>query len=212
MNRFEQRKALLVGLAGFAAVVLLLLSSVEANAAARAPLRQDVAGPVQLSIASLLSNTDDISETEDLESGEPVTNSVALAIASYFAVPITDIVAAHTDFGFGEIVRAYFLSRELAADKDSSNNLSAKKILEMRKSGMGWGEIIAKLGLPRGNRDRNVGHIRGNDQRAGKPDKPGKSDAAPGKQKDKSNQGKPDGNPGKGHDKPDKPGKEKPGK
>ena len=85
---------------------------------------------------------------------------VAEAIGDYFGVPTEEILDQHQEgLGFGEIARAYFLARELAADDDPSNDLSADAILDMHQAGAGWGQIIQTLGLPNGNRARNLGQI-----------------------------------------------------
>jgi hypothetical protein len=112
--------------------------------------------------------TDDLTDTEDLTVTVELTDThtltstqpVALAIADAFGVPVSEVLALHADgLGFGEIARAYFLARELAADADPTNDLTAAQILAMHQSGQGWGQIVAALGLPRGNSHRNLGLI-----------------------------------------------------
>ena len=104
----------------------------------------------------VLSETDELSGTAALEASHPV----AQAIADHFGVTTDEIIAQHEEgLGFGEIARAYFLARELAADDDTSNDLSADAILAMHQAGAGWGQIIKTLGLPTGNRTRNLGQI-----------------------------------------------------
>jgi hypothetical protein len=103
-----------------------------------------------------LSDTDELSGAAALEANHPV----AEAIGDYFGVPTEEILDQHQDgLGFGEIARVYFLARELAADDDPSNDLSADAILDMHQAGAGWGQIIQTLGLPNGNRSRNLGQI-----------------------------------------------------
>jgi hypothetical protein len=88
------------------------------------------------------------------------THPVAIAIANYFEVSVDEVIALHQDgLGFGEIARAYFLARELAADGDPSNDITTVQILAMHQDGMGWGQIVATLGLPKGNSNRNLGLI-----------------------------------------------------
>jgi hypothetical protein len=109
-----------------------------------------------------LTDTEDLSETVELTSTQTMTSThpVALAIADAFGVPVSEIVALHADgLGFGGIARAYFLARELAADADPTNDLTAAQILAMHQDGMGWGRIVATLGLPPGNSHRNLGQI-----------------------------------------------------
>src|SRR5206468_11982439 len=59
----------------------------------------------------------------------------------------------------GEIARAYFLAQELAADDNTTNDLSAEQILALHQQGQGWGQIVQAVGLPHGNRNRNLGQI-----------------------------------------------------
>jgi hypothetical protein len=109
-----------------------------------------------------LIDSDDITVTVELTAtgALTVTHPVAIAIADYFGVPIAEVIALHADgLGFGEIGRAYFLSRELAADADPANNLTASQILAMHVGGMGWGQIVVVLDLPHGNSGRNLGLI-----------------------------------------------------
>jgi hypothetical protein len=112
--------------------------------------------------AGVLADTDDITVTVEITTtGELVeTQPVAVAIAEYFGVPVAGVVALHEDgLGFGGIARAYFLARELAADGDTSNDLTAEQILALHQGGLGWGQIVAQVGLPQSNRDRNLGLI-----------------------------------------------------
>jgi hypothetical protein len=116
--------------------------------------------------------TDELTETGDLTTTTTLTVShpVALAIADYFGVPSAEIFAEHQEGqGFGEIARAYFLAQELAADGDPTNDLTADQILALHQGGMGWGQIVRSLGLPQGNRNRNLGLIMSG--RGPKPDK-----------------------------------------
>jgi hypothetical protein len=109
-----------------------------------------------------LADTDDVTVTVELTTTGTltVTHPVAIAIADHFAVPAIEIISLHADgLGFGEIARAYFLARELAADGDTTNDLAADQILAMHQDGMGWGQIVASLGLPHGNSGRNLGLI-----------------------------------------------------
>jgi len=109
-----------------------------------------------------LTDTEDLTVTVELTSTQTMTSThpVALAIADAFGVPVSEVIALHADgLGFGEIARAYFLARELAADADPTNDLTAAQILAMHQSGQGWGQIVATLGLPRGNSHRNLGLI-----------------------------------------------------
>ena len=104
----------------------------------------------------VLSDTDELSGTAAIETGHPV----AQAIGEHFGVPADEIMDQHREgLGFGEIARAYFLARELAADDDPTNDLTADQILAMHQAGAGWGQIVQTLGLPHGNRTRNLGQI-----------------------------------------------------
>ncbi len=75
---------------------------------------------------------------------------VANAIAKYFSVPVSDVVALHNSgWGYGEIFKLYQLA------KDSGKTVD--EIKAMRESGMGWGVIEHTLGLPPGNHGKNLG-------------------------------------------------------
>jgi hypothetical protein len=166
--------------------------------------------------------TDDITDTDDVTVTVAVTSTgtvtvtqpVAVAIADYFTVPVSEVITLHADgLGFGEIARAYFLARELAADGDPTNDLTAAQILAMHQGGMGWGQIVVSLDLPHGNSGRNLGLImRAHKEHphtavgvvstgAEREDEHGPAAVPPGKQKDKDkNHGNGGGN-GNGHGK-----------
>jgi hypothetical protein len=133
-------------------------------------LTQTVATPTPISSGETdpFTGTDELTSTDDLTvtveitttGALTVTHPVAIAIANYFTVPVLEIIILHADgLGYGEIARAYFLARELAADSDATNDLTALQILEMHQRGLGWGVIVATLDLPRGNSGRNLGLI-----------------------------------------------------
>jgi hypothetical protein len=126
------------------------------------------ATPIAPDATDPFTDTDDVAGTDGLTvtvaltaTGElTVTHPVALAISDYFTVPLSEVIGLHADgLGFGGIARAYFLARELAADGDPTNDLTAVQILAMHQGGMGWGQIVAQLDLPRGNSGRNLGQI-----------------------------------------------------
>jgi hypothetical protein len=87
---------------------------------------------------------------------DPVTGGMMIAECisrTFDGVTATDVLALRSEgYGFGEIVKAYFLAR------DNANGLTVDDILEMRVE-MGWGEIAKDLGLGASNRDRNLGQI-----------------------------------------------------
>jgi ABC-type glycerol-3-phosphate transport system substrate-binding protein len=121
---------------------------------------------------------------------EPTEESkqVPQAIADYFEVEVSAVVAWHTQgYGYGEIVKAYALAKETGK--------TVEEIFAMFDAGKGWGEIIKDLGLQPGKLEPNLGDV----MKDSKPDKD-KSDAAPGK----SGEHKPDDkekNNGKGTNK-----------
>jgi hypothetical protein len=180
-------------------------TSITQTAATSTPLATDTTDP--------FTGTDDLTDTEDITvTGEvsttgtlTVTHPVAIAIADYFTVPVMEIITLHADgLGFGEIARAYFLARELAADSNPTNDLTAAQILAMHQGGMGWGPIVASLDLPHSNNGRNLGLIMRQHQEhpgttvAATPtgadsDDHGRPAVPPGQQKDK------DKNHGHGH-------------
>jgi hypothetical protein len=135
-------------------------SSISETAATSTPLATATTDP--------FTGTDDLTDTEDITvtvevsatGALTVTHPVAIAIADYFSIPVIEVITLHADgLGFGEIARAYYLARELAADGDLTNDLTAAQILAMHQGGMGWGPIVVSLDLPPSNRDRNLGLI-----------------------------------------------------
>jgi hypothetical protein len=126
------------------------------------PKTDPAATPTATDDTDPFTGTDDLTDTDDLTNTTTLTVShpVAIAIADYFGVPAPEVFAQHQEgLGFGEIARAYFLARELAADGDPTNDLTADQILAMHQGGQGWGQIVRSLGLPQSNRDRNLGLI-----------------------------------------------------
>ena len=77
----------------------------------------------------------------------PMTHPVGSAIALFFNIPYTQVMALHAEgFGFGTIARVYLTA--LA----SGGVLSPTQLLEMRQEGVGWGQIKKEFGVhPGGN-------------------------------------------------------------
>ena len=77
----------------------------------------------------------------------PMTHPVGNAIALFFNIPYTQVMALHDEgFGFGTIARAYLTA--LA----SGGVLTPTQLLEMRQEGVGWGQIKKEFGVhPGGN-------------------------------------------------------------
>jgi len=75
------------------------------------------------------------------------THPVASALALYFHLPYTEVVALHdAGVGYGVIARAYLTA------KVSNGVLSPTQVLEMFQSGQGWGQIKQLYGIhPGGN-------------------------------------------------------------
>jgi hypothetical protein len=115
----------------------------------------EIEGSEPFTGTDVLTDTGEITGTADL-----TPNRVATAIAASFGVPVEQVMALHQQGqGYGEIARAYFLADELAADGNQAGDLSAEQILAMHQEGLGWGRIIQTLGLPLGNKNRNLGQI-----------------------------------------------------
>ena len=95
----------------------------------------------------------------------PMTHPVGLAIALYFNIPYTQVMALHdAGFGFGNIARAYLTA--LA----SGGVLTTEQVLELRQAGTGWGQIKKDYGVhPGGN---GLGSIMGNKHGGSKLDPP----------------------------------------
>jgi hypothetical protein len=137
-------------------------TSVPTTTAATATPAAPAPSPTEVDDTDPFTGTDDLTDTDDLISTTTLTETqpVAQAIADFFGVSVTEVLTLHQEgLGFGEIARAYFLARELAADGDPANDLSAALVLAMHQGGMGWGQIVASLELPQGNSGRNLGLI-----------------------------------------------------
>ena len=77
----------------------------------------------------------------------PMTHPVGLAIALYFHIPYTEVMALHQEgLGFGNIARAFLTAAA------SQGALTPTHILDMRQAGMGWGQIKKEFDVsPGGN-------------------------------------------------------------
>jgi hypothetical protein len=77
----------------------------------------------------------------------PTTHPVGIAIAVYFNIPYTQVVALHDGgLGFGTIARAYLTAYA------SNGALTPEQVLALRQAGVGWGEIKKDYGVhPGGN-------------------------------------------------------------
>jgi len=104
-----------------------------------------VAAPVATSGVSADRVYDNLNEV--LTTTLPTTHPVGSAIATYFHIPYTQVMALHAEgFGFGTIARVYLTA--LA----SGGVLTPEQVLEMRQAGVGWGQIKQEYGvLPGGN-------------------------------------------------------------
>jgi len=71
-----------------------------------------------------------------------ITHPVGIAIALYFDIPYTQVMALHDQgFGFGNIARAYLTAAA------SQGVLTPTQVLDMRQAGMGWGQIKQDYGV-----------------------------------------------------------------
>jgi len=122
-----------------AGVALLLMTSIV------------MAGPASMSLVQ----TSDVFESPILTDTVPFTHPVGMAIALYFNIPYTQVMALHDEgLGFGEIARAYLTAAA------SGGRLTPEQVLEMRQDGMGWGQFKKEYGIhPGGN---GLGSIMGN--------------------------------------------------
>lgn len=75
----------------------------------------------------------------------PTTHPVGSAIAVYFNIPYTQVMALHDEgFGFGTIARAYLTAFA------SGGALTVEQALEAHQAGVGWGQIKKDYGVPPG--------------------------------------------------------------
>lgn len=139
---------LLLAIAVAVVAVLLVTSMVIAAPASTVELQANGTNNV---LTSTLTNT------------LPITHPVGNAIALYFNIPYTQVMALHDEgLGFGVIARAYLTA--LA----SGGVLSPTQVLEMHQAGMGWGQIKKDYGVhPGGN---GLGTIMGNKHAAPQPE------------------------------------------
>lgn len=81
------------------------------------------------------------------------THPVALAIASFFQVPVSETIALRSvpGMGFGNIARVYFLA--------TATGTSISEIVALRESGLGWGQVAAELLVHPSSKGRNLGVI-----------------------------------------------------
>ena len=77
----------------------------------------------------------------------PMTHPVGHAIALYFNIPYTQVMALHDQgWGFGNIARAYLTAL------NSGGALTPEQVLALRQAGVGWGQIKKQYGVhPGGN-------------------------------------------------------------
>ncbi len=125
-----------------------------------------VAAPVSTGGATTgqADDTPDLILTDTL----PTTHPVGIAIAMFFHIPYTQVVALHDEgFGFGVIARAYLTA--LA----SHGLLTPDQVLGLRQDGVGWGQIKKEYGVPPGG--NGLGSIMGK-----KPVTPEPAAASPG--------------------------------
>ena len=108
-------------------------------------------------------NDDKLDLDDDLES--PLTptitstltitsaNKPAIAISSYFSVPISSVLQLHiSGWGFGEIFKLYNYALLTGQTVES---IQAMRDVDQ----MGWGQIAKALGLHPGNKGNNLGGI-----------------------------------------------------
>ncbi len=86
------------------------------------------------------------------------THPVATRLAEALGVSYAEIMGWHCKgYGFGEIARAYLIARK--------SSMTVQQILDARKAGKGWGEILKEAGVDPG--DVAPGQIMGKGQGKG---------------------------------------------
>jgi len=148
MERRVVNSRVLIAIIIVGSVFLLTAGAAIAAGSTRENAARDGGKNAAVAMGSALSGTSAISHTDHVTGGQ----MIAGCIAALFDVPISDVVTLRSEgYGFGEVVKAYFLA--------NGSGLTVDDILELRQSDMGWGEIAQYLGLPPSNRDRNLGQI-----------------------------------------------------
>ena len=102
-----------------------------------------------LSASAIVTPTATVTGTVPITGTPTVTGTiannqkVANAIATYFNVPLTEILALRDDgMGYGEIVIAYNLAKQTGQSVD--------EIIALRQAGEGWGKIVQSLDVKPG--------------------------------------------------------------
>lgn len=128
---------LLLAVALSTAALLLLVGLVVA-----APVSTTAVQTRQVFDSPIVTNTVPV-----LTDTVPMTHPVGLAIALYFNIPYTQVMALHDQgLGFGNIARAYLTAAA------SHGVLTPTQVLDLRQAGAGWGQIKKEYGVhPGGN-------------------------------------------------------------
>ncbi|HTP07715.1 MAG TPA: hypothetical protein VMP08_05665 [Anaerolineae bacterium] len=114
----------------------------------------------------------DVFDSPILTNTVPFTHPVGNAIALYFHIPYTQVMALHAEgFGFGEIARAYLTANA------SNGALTPEQVLDLRRAGVGWGQITKEYGIHPGG--HGLGSIMGN-KPAPEPAAPASPEVKPG--------------------------------
>jgi hypothetical protein len=149
------------GIASGAALLATLGWSVLTRAAAldTTSARPITNAPLAIAITADDATSSTITSTTSITRANPV----AVAISSYYTLPVSQVVALHNSgYGYGEIVKLYQFA--LVSGK------AVSEVQQMRDSGMGWGQISKMLNLPRGVGKVTLGSIMRARKKAGAPD------------------------------------------
>jgi hypothetical protein len=116
-------------------------------------------------LSDTISGGPTISPTQSISPTQPVsgTNMVGSAIASFFSVPVSDVVSLRSGgYGYGEISKLYFLANFLGLSPDLGLTFDdAVSVIRATReiSRTGWGRLTMDLGLRPGNHGCNLGMI-----------------------------------------------------
>jgi hypothetical protein len=147
MRMRTPRLKLLIGIASVAAAALLFSSP----AAAAAPETSEPITGTQAVTLPMTGAPVTVTTGISVPAG---TNPAALAISQYYTVPLDEIEALRSlgsGWGYGNIVKVYAFAQ--------AAGISPTLVIQMRASGMGWGQIAKELNLPRGAGNMNLGRI-----------------------------------------------------
>ena len=154
----------------WAIVTLMALATgaVAVGLVLAAPATSDVGAAAMNEAVGVVTPTTMITPSLPFTRAHPV----ALAISQFFSIPYTSVTTLHdSGMGFGVIARAYMTA------KASNGQLTPDQVLQLRESGVGWGQIMHQYGVHPGG--KGLGPIMSGHANSAEPS-PGNTPSNPG--------------------------------